>query len=141
MEKKKSYSFFISALISLFSFIFAVAMALLLFANAGEYSHASENKTLALALSQELLEEQKEKIEQMNDWDLKLLAKEAKVTEENHRKQWDGEERIFSSRITLSGKQKENGILIYIEVKVDGDKLNGESENIIHVSTKMYRNM
>lgn len=141
MQKTKSYSFFISALISLFSFIFAVAIALMLFANAGEYSHASKNKTLALALSQELLEEQMEKIERMSEPDLQLLAKEGTVIQENHKKQWDGEERIFSSHITLSGKQKENGILIHIAVEVDGDKLNGRSENLIHLETKMYRNM
>ncbi|MDO5095214.1 MAG: hypothetical protein Q4D65_01535 [Peptostreptococcaceae bacterium] len=141
MQKTKSYSFFISALISLFSFIFAVAIALLLFANAGEYSHASESKTLALALSQELLEQQKEKIERMNGWDLQLLAKEGKIIEESHTKQWDGEERTFSSHVTLSGEQKEQGILIHIAVQVDGEQLNGENENLVHLNTKMYRKM
>lgn len=140
MKQVKSYSFFIAALISLFSFVTSVAIAFLLFSNAGEYSHQSQNKTMALSISQQMLARQKIRIDEMSARQLESLLQEQYI-EEQVEHIWDGKARTFETHVTISGEKKARGILVNIDIAVQGQKLNGEKKELVSFHTKMYRNV
>lgn len=128
----KSYSFFISALISLFSFVFAIAIALTLFAHAKEQSYLSESKTIALALAQDIIEEQK--MELKNRKDLDMIRDEALIIEDHHKQIWNLQERWFRSRVKISGKDT----LMHIQVEILGDGLDGEEKLLVSMDTDKF---
>lgn len=134
----KSYSFLISALLSMFSFIFAIAIALMLFADAKEQSYQSSNRTIALTIAQNMMEEQKDILEKSDRVFIEELCNQPQKTEQKIMHDWDGEERAFFATIAVSGEKKEQSALLHIDVQIKGSGLNGEEELLVSLNTDKY---
>lgn len=128
----RSYSFFISALLSLLSFVLAIAIALTLFAHAKEQSYLSENKTIALSLSQDIIEEQKRAVARMDE---KQIEERLKMPiERSHRQEWNGEDREFRSKVSFSRK----GAVVSIDVSIAAAGMDGKERTIVSLNTEKY---
>lgn len=134
----KSYSFLISALLSMFSFIFAIAIALMLFANAKEQSYLSSNRTIALTIARNIMEEQKNILAKSDIEFIEELCRNPKTSEEKIVQYWDEEERTFSARVALSGEKKAQSALLHIHVRIEGSGLDGEEELLVSLDTDKY---
>lgn len=133
----KSYSFLISALISLLSFIFTIAIALTLFTNAGELSRSSQNKTIAINMSQDIINEQKQILENADSVELLELTKNPIQIQDTATGMWDNKERKFDIQVTLEGEKIGNGVLVNIQVDVKGIKNSGSSP-LVSLNTTKY---
>lgn len=133
----KSYSFLISVLISLLSFIFTIAIALTLFTNAGELSRSSQNKTIAINMSQDIINEQKQILENADSVELLELTKNPIQIQDTATGMWDNKERKFDIQVTLEGEKIGNGVLVNIQVDVKGIKNSGSSP-LVSLNTTKY---
>ncbi len=138
MEKTaRAYSFLFSALITLLSFVIAAAIAMNLFSLASKISYSSENKTLAVNIAQERLEEIIAKLPEETGGDEGIFAGEKK-SEERVIKIWSNKEREFKVTSGISGQKASKGALYKIKIKISGKDQAGNIEDLVEVETSKF---
>lgn len=139
---EKSYSFLISALLSLFSLVLAVAIALSLFAKADSMSYSAQSKTVATTIAQNFLQEQRAKLENMSMPELQEYLKTSANVEVFQKHNWDNKERTFKVVSKLSESEKtQRTVLVNIDISVYSTTKGDVEEEIVSIKTNKFLDM
>lgn len=142
-EKARAYSFLISALITLLSFIFTIAIAMMVFSFSAKISYSSENKTIAINLLQTEMEAILHDLEGAEDLETYLQTFEEEeeglfIRREEKLVNWNGKERSFELRSLLSRQKLGGGQVFDISLELEGRQLNGEKDELVQIESKKF---